>query len=733
MKKDNPLKKHLFWLLLGFAPLLTLLGAMMISSGVGGAIEAQQSELKKANDALSSKLNPKSKETIRKATQAVAVIDVKASDLHKANWDMQKHLYTWPSNSEDLKAIERLNLKFGDPIPNSSVAFAQLRDQYSEVYLPEYSTLKKGATGPGKGMADKVAPTQFRGGWQSILRHVNEFGQNALTKDQVWLLMEDIWVQRSLLSAVSSVNNEMATFRRAKRNEKGEIVYDPSYDANGNKIELDSKGQPRRNRKGEYIVVPTPEEEKGADKGPALFRNRIWAIELRIEREGNAQKLTGTLINLTDRLQLMGVNSIMKLNVYFTRDPAEQPMVFKIGGESLPGMGEKKLVRVDGKKEQEVPANVLPIVFTPEHIIPATFTAREIVRVEQVFDTRTVPIKRIDALIVGHKYALDSSRADKELVPAPAFEKEAEPDSGSGSIDGSGDSPTPKGPGASVGPIGPVGPIGTGGPGGYGGIPGVGMQQPRVGLPMGGGPIAQVIDANKKRYLTANNEVRRLPVAIMLIVDQEYIPDIIMAFANSPLQFQITQVLWNRFRDKLEGIGPTASSGSLGGGVVYAPGTSTLDTFGYEGEFDKGPGFIPANPQPIKPIGIGSPGIGPVNPIAVPPGPGSDPFGGSFTDPNAPYGSTSTLPTVTDSQITAGLVELTIYGIVSLYEKYPEPKVEPKEDQPNGEQPQDQPMPQPPGQDPMPPEEKKNNPSNMRRRRRGAMIGRGLAAAVEQT
>ncbi|MCS6863551.1 MAG: hypothetical protein RMJ56_17485 [Gemmataceae bacterium] len=709
MKKENPLKKHHFWLLLGFAPLLTLLGAMMISSGVGGAIEAQQSELKKANDALSSKLNPKSKETIRKASQAVAVIDVKASDLHKANWDIQKHLFTWPRNSEDLKAIERLNLKFGDPIPNSSVAFAQLRDQYSEVYLPEYSTLKKGAVGPGQGMADKVAPTQFRGGWQSILRHVNEFGQNALTKDQVWLLMEDIWVQRSLLSAISSVNSEMATFRRAKRNAQGEIVYDPSYDAQGNKIELDNNGQPRRDRRGNSIVIPTPEEEKGADKGPALFRNRIWAIELRIEREGNAQKLSGKLINLTDRLQLMGVNSIMKLNVYFTRDPAEQPMVFKIGGESLPGVGEKKLVRLDGKKEQEVPANELPIVFTPEHIIPATLTAREIVRVEQVFDTRTVPVKRIDALIVGHKYALDSSRADKELVPAPAFEKDPEPGSGTTGAEGSGDNPAPKGPSGAVGPIGPVGPIGTGGPGGYGSVPGPGMQQPRIGLPMGGGPIAQVIDANKKRYLTANNEVRRLPVAIMLIVDQEYIPDIIMAFANSPLQFQMTQVLWNRFRDKLEGIGPTASSGSLGGGVVYAPGTSTLGTLGYEGDFDKGPRALPTSPQPINPIGIG-----PVSPIAIPPGgpgigpgsgPGRDPYGGSFTDPNAPYGSTSGLPTVTDSQITAGLVELTIYGIVSLYEKYPEPKVEPKEDQPNTEQPQKKTTP-PPVPDATVPEEK---------------------------
>jgi hypothetical protein len=326
---------------------------------------------------------------------------------------------------------------------------------------------------------------------------------------------------------------------------------------------------------------------------------------------------------------------------------------------------------------------------------------------------------------------LDSSRADKELVPAPAFEKEAEPDSSGtgGGTAGSGDNTTAKGPSGAVGPIGPVGPIGTGGPGGIGSIPGQAMA-PRVGLPMGGGPIAQVIDANKKRYLTANNEVRRLPVAIMLIVDQEYIPDIIMAFANSPLQFQITQVLWNRFRDKLEGIGPTASSGNLGSGVVYAPGTSTLGTLGYEGEFDKGPGAIPGSPQPVRPIGIG-----PINPIpvppgpgSVPPGPGSDPYSGGFTDPNAPYGSTSNLPTVTDSQITAGLVELTIYGIVSLYEKYPEPKVEPKEDQPKNDPPADNPMPKPPVQDPLPPDEKKNNPSNMRRRGRQTMNGHNLSA-----
>ena len=89
-------------------------------------------------------------------------------------------------------------------------------------------------------------------------------------------------------------------------------------------------------------------------------------------------------------------------------------MIFKIGGEFLPGKGEKVLKRTpktgpdgktqldrDGKEVMEeklAPANELEIVPIDDHILPIGKNAQEIVRVRQVFDMRTVPIKRIDTV-----------------------------------------------------------------------------------------------------------------------------------------------------------------------------------------------------------------------------------------------------------------------------------------------------------------------------------------------
>ena len=85
-------------------------------------------------------------------------------------------------------------------------------------------------------------------------------------------------------------------------------------------------------------------------------------------------------------------------------------------------------------------------------------------------------------------------------------------------------------------------------------------------------------------------------------------------------------------------MGPPPGMGSLGppGGTVGLPG--------------RPPGvgsFPPGGPGPMGPMGSG------------PGGPGGFPFG--------PGG---TMTSVSEGQLTAGLVEVTVYGIVSLYEKY---------------------------------------------------------------
>jgi len=702
MKSDSVIKKHHFWILLGLVPLFVFIGALVVNSSVGGEIEAREKAIDESNKKIQPKLNPKPNALIEKAAEAVKTVSSKQGNLHSANWNRQKHLFTWPAGSPLLKRFETMDLKFGDPLPTAEGEFDEFKKP--EVYRNEFSSLRgKDATGPGTGMADRITPTQFKDGWERVLRHVDDFGQSQITKDQVWLIMEDIWVQRSMLSAIRSVNEEMAAFRRAKLDKDGNIVLDDSFDEYGNKIAKD--------RNGKFIRVATPDEEKKK----ALFRNRTWAIELQLVPEGTNQRLVGTLTNLSDRLQLMGVGNIMTLQVWFTNDPTEQPMEFKIGGEYLAGKGGMKVIQVpvlgpDGKPQKDrdgkdktvektVPANELSIIPLDDHVLPVGKNAEGIVRVRQLFDIRTVPIKRIEALALGQA-GLDSRNAAATLVPRdPADEKTGDNKTGDNT------------PGGKFGPMGPMGfgPMGPSGPMPVsGGRPAgptfgpAGTNSQQGAFISGGGPITQVIDENKKRYLEATSQVRRLPVGMVIVVDQEYMQDVLMAFANSPLRFQITQIEWTRFRGTLSGTGFGGSANDTNA-IDYGRGSVN---------------FGPSSGNPIRPGPSTPPG-----PITPPTRPGGGPPGsfgpGSFGPGNPSgfgYGSNSS--TVSESQITSGLVELSIYGIVSLYEKYTEaPKVDATT--PNGSTPGPTPGPTPPtpGPGPMPPAPRNTNTKPKMRRR----------------
>lgn len=649
MKTDSPVKKHHFWILCGAVPLLTLIGVLMVSSSVGGKIAEREKAIADAKSTVAGK-QPKPTELIAKAEKAVKKVSDKQGDLHKDNWEKQKHLFTWPEGSALLKKFNTLDFKFGAILPTSEGELEEFRNRPA-AYLYEYSSIKKDGSGaPGTGMADRIAPTQFRGGWQSVLRHVSDFGQYQLNKDQVWLMMEDIWVQRSMLDAVRSINADMATFRRAVRDKDGNVVVDPSYDDKGQKWEG-----------GKKVETPEPEKKK------ALFRSRTWGLDLELVREGSSHRLVGTLTNLSERLQLMGVGNVMTLHVWFSKDPTAAPLVFKIGGEFLPGKGAVKR----GPDGKDGPANVLSIVPIDDHVLPAAMSADEIVRVEQVFDVRTVPVKRIEALALGF---LDARNAAAQLK-APLFIKDdpaTDPGAAGGAAAagfGSGDGPPPM-PGAGGPPPGLTG-AGAGGFGGFGG----GNNAARK-VAWGAGPLAAVTDGNKRRYLEVSGQVRRMPVGIVVVVDQSYMEDTLLAFANSPLRFQITQVAWTRFRGTLAGIGAT-SGGSSGPGAGIDFGGGTVNFGGSGDPDDRGGGYGSYGPRPGGPGagGISKPGFGSGFGPSGPSGP-TGPFGPG--GPTGPFGpgspSNPTASTVSESQITSGLVELSIYGIVSLYEKYEAPK-----------------------------------------------------------
>jgi len=614
MKKNDSLKKHHFWILFGLVPLFVMIAVLVVTSSVGGAITAKTAEIETVQKSVAGK-TPKPEKLVEILNKGIEEVKKQKTSLWEKNWNLQAPLYTWPS-SPQLKAFEKMNMKFGTKIPQGDdFAFAQFK--LPEVYLAEYSygedpAARKPAT---RGMVTAVAPTEFRGGWQSILRHVtrNGWGAGDPTSDQIWLLLEDIWVQRSLLDAIRSINQQMATFTPAKYVRDNITVDDPAPKS--------TVRNPLRRR----------------------FESKTWAVELEVKNKGNDRILTGRLINQTNRLQLMGLGNTMVLNVWLDKGKDSRPFEFRIGGEFLPGAGAMK---PDGT----TPANVLEIVETLDHVIPASMTVAEIARVEQKFDTRTVPVRRIETMALGYT---DARHAGSQLVP-PKF---LEPKEGEATTA----TPATGEPGGLSDPSGGIQPgMGTTGPPGYGGAAAGPVAR------LGGASLDSVTDANKNRYVAVTPQVRRMPVGIVILVDQSLIQDALLAFANTPLRFQVTQVTWKRFRGSLSGtnVGGTGVYGE--GGIVESGGgdlgAELRGGYGIGGSDSPIPGGIGPMPGGIGPM----PGVGPGG------SPGQPPYGGSggYSNPYSPYGPSGGMTTVSESQLTSGLVELSIYGVVSLYEKY---------------------------------------------------------------
>lgn len=632
MKLDkDTLKKHHFWILLGIVPVVVLVAVLAVTASVGAAIDARNKAVDAAQKEIDGKQNVKSDPLIKVLDDQKGQLEVKRTELWKENWERQigvttttdkdgkvvaakqdpaKNLLRWPASPLLTKfnytpeyATAKTQLKFGEKIPSAN---GDELNQFKvrEVYLAEFSGTA------GTGMADKVAPTEFLGGWQSVLRHIafppvgaggpSGWGERVPASEQVWLALEDMWVQRAMLGQVKAVNDQIGAFDRV-----------PLLDANNK-------------------AVDAPLHR--------AFQSRLWRVELKVvedEKDRTKKVLTGRVKNVTDRLQTFGVGSRMTLKVWVGGDPNGQPVPFDIGGEFLRGGEEREIVR---DKSHTLPPGVVP---------------SEIVRVEQVFDTRTVPVRRIDALTLGYK---DNRHA---LMPLkmPEFElykKQAETAASDPAAGG--------GAGSAGGP--PPGMVAAPRGGGEGGTATPGMP----GAGGAAGTVETVIEANRKRYVEVTGQVRRMPVAITVVTDQAFIQDVLLAYANSPLRFQTTQVHWKRFQGTLNGLGPEGYPGGTGPeGSVLTSGSGTAGAGFIPGEGGGGLGSGGFGSGGFGGAGRGTPAIG----IAPPIGPMGSPMGSPMT-PGGLLAGGGTM-TVSESQLTAGLVELTIYGIVSLYEKYQAP------------------------------------------------------------
>ena len=309
-----------------------------------------------------------------------------------------------------------------------------------------------------------------------------------------------------------------------------------------------------------------------------------------------------------------------------------------------------------GRYDDEKKGPIEPLLRKDPVPLPG-FDDQEPLEVDQIFNWYNAPIKRLDRLEVGNTFAQSHRTANRTLVVArqfPKTETETPPTSGGSPMGGSGPpQPMGGGPPPPAGGFGPPSPMGGFGAGGN---------------PYGAGANAKV-GVQAERYVDLSDQVRRLPIGMVLIVDQAYIPDLLTTMANSRLRMWTTQVHWKHMP------GSQVSPPEELGGAKRWRRAAAAPMKGMGLCVPRWEGLVrPSQAALAAPSGRGLPwaaalaGSSPWDREGGMYGGGM--FGGGF-DPSAAL-----------VQDDPNLVELAVYAIGSLYERYPPKSTDPNN--PNG-------------------------------------------------
>jgi hypothetical protein len=665
--------KHRFWIGLGVAVPLILIAYLVVITSVSGKIAEERNKVEAAKKALDAIRSPKNGKHEAQLKERGEKVGGKKNEVWEKAYEVQDGMMTWPEQQKQFN-----KLYFGDPI--SSADLTEYTDKY---YFAEKGQLQELVDTPQAYNDLKERLVQYPGDDPyKVVRVVQDWKFSPPALEEVWMAQEDIWVQRELLRIVRDTNqsiaafkevNELNTVKQEKEKEKAskETPAEKKSDENDKPVAdkpIAEKDKPAAEKDKPVAEKPVPEKDKPADKATAekdkpaaegekpaekdksavaakpapkidyLHRrmaNPFWEIDLKLERNKDKKfVLRGTIKNITKKRQPL-FNTFFKIQVQDREQSG------------------KAYLRVD---REPVPAGET-VPLTDTEPIDA-LQPQGIYGVEQVFNWRTAPVKRVDELDLYYSSHRTSSWAK---VP-PAFLKEETPAAGTGD--------------AASGMSGMYGQMG----GGTGGPRGMG-----TGGESGGGQGSLTRNGlEKKRYVDRTDQVRRMPVGMVVIVDQNHVQDFLTAFANSRLRIQTTQVHWRHFRDSIKPPELAATSGAgpsgMGPGMGPAgssdgparPGRTPGSPAPPRGEDDRPPSR-PGRPMPSMGGGMQMPSS---------PGPGMGGMPGvprMPMFPSMPGGGMSMLPGGSArpgagaefEEEDPNLVELVVYGIASLYEKYP--------------------------------------------------------------
>ncbi|HEV8059366.1 MAG TPA: hypothetical protein VGP68_05815 [Gemmataceae bacterium] len=627
------LLKHRFWILTGVFVILALVPLFLLTTSVSDEVAKKRDEYDKAKKAVEGITSPMNDSWVTAYNVKDKFVSDKRDEVHGQAWRSQENMMTYP---ESLKPIMK-DKYFGD-----TLVFTDL-DKFARDYQSQLGSavVEVQPLLPLEGYEKGVV--QFPGGSiDGVLRLSVQFTSLPPSKEDFWLAQEDLWVKRELLRIIRDANDSVARFHAAdeeqpvveKKQPEPANPAKPAADASvaGNKPAADASAAENKPADGATPPAPKPAAKpivkKSIDLNHRVFRNQHWELDLTLKQGLNDQKkpvykVSGTIKNIGKRQRPLGID--FKVLLQDGPDPA---------GIILP---------VDRE----------PLAVGETWTIPPTreFSADQIAfdglhGVEEVLTWRTAPVKRIDVIELGYS---SSRMANRTLKPPRWY-------------------------------VPPVAAETTAGPEGAGGPPtGMGGKMGMMGM---GGATGGAVTTTKNgmvlnRYIDTNEQVRHMPVGMVVIADDEHLAELLSAFTNSRLRIQVTQSHWQVCRDKLAPQSEEPSTGpgapAKGGNIGVGPGRGGKrggDEIGSRGGANNG-----AYRNPSRGGGKGFPGASMPGNLSgsgmqMPSGPGgfrSGPGGmpGGMPGRNS-FGSSEG-----DDEENLNLLEVAIYGVASLYERFP--------------------------------------------------------------
>jgi hypothetical protein len=256
-----------------------------------------------------------------------------------------------------------------------------------------------------------------------------------------------------------------------------------------------------------------------------VYENSTWRLDLVIEKVNNqlviGKHSTITNIHASKRtLPLANLQTKKPLTFLLREGQFENRF-----GQKLP-QGRADKLEISGEPLAYGQSWTFREVTKPDpELLKGPFS------IEQVFDWYNAPVKRLDDLAIAYA---SHRNADKPLKPGLWFPKKEE-DKPKEEAQPNPNSDRP---------------------------PGTGSDTAKENT-----DVTEENQLIRNRYVYVTEQCRHLPVALVLVVDQAYVQEVLIAVKNSRLRIQTTQVAWQH----VDGVGPNGASNTTKLGTTDRP------------------------------------------------------------------------------------------------------------------------------------------------------------------